>query len=254
MAKPPLSMQPTGWSQVAWSAEVGIGGVRRMKYFDCEMIAWRAGFGPVAVMNAYREHLGGAHPGHGGRIEDERIVCPSHGWEWNAEGRNVRIPYENRPNPGRRIRSYSVVERKKGIYIRHDYIRHDVHGRAPHSEVPDAFTGLADGATAVDYYPAFGRSTLYRERLELHSQYVLENGVGFDHFRYVHKVALAPKFTSGFRRAGVVCGLHHHLRRPLQVTGPSSATNSPTRFASSSRMGRTASISRPRGSGTSHSR
>ncbi len=39
MAKPPLSMQPTGWFQIAWSAEVGIGDVRRMKYFDREMVA-----------------------------------------------------------------------------------------------------------------------------------------------------------------------------------------------------------------------
>lgn len=189
MAKPPLSMQPTGWFQVAWSAEVGVGDVRRMKYFDREMVAWRAASGRVAVMDAYCEHLG-AHLGYGGRVEDEHIVCPFHGWEWNAEGRNVCIPYEDRPNPGRRIRSYPVVERNEGIYI-----WHDVHGRAPYFDVPDVFTGFDDGATAADYYPAFGRSTLYRECLELHPQYVLENGVDFAHFEYVHKVPITPRFT-----------------------------------------------------------
>ena len=34
MAKPPLSMKPTGWFQVAWSDEIGVGDVHRMKYFD----------------------------------------------------------------------------------------------------------------------------------------------------------------------------------------------------------------------------
>ena len=42
MAKPPLSMKPTGWFQVAWSEEIGIGDVHTMKYFDQEMVAWRA--------------------------------------------------------------------------------------------------------------------------------------------------------------------------------------------------------------------
>jgi 3-ketosteroid 9alpha-monooxygenase subunit A len=41
MAKPPLSMKPTGWFQVAWSAEIGVGEVHRMTYFGREMVAWR---------------------------------------------------------------------------------------------------------------------------------------------------------------------------------------------------------------------
>lgn len=125
MAKPPLPMNPTGWFQVAWSAEVGVGEVRRMRYFGREMICWRSASGAVAVMDAYCEHLG-AHLGHGGTVDGERIVCPFHGWEWNREGRNVCIPYEDRPNPVRRIRSYPVVERNESIYL-----WHDVHGRAP---------------------------------------------------------------------------------------------------------------------------
>ena len=48
MAKPPLSMKPTGWFQVAWSDEIDIGDVHNMKYFDQEMIAWRADSGHSA--------------------------------------------------------------------------------------------------------------------------------------------------------------------------------------------------------------
>ena len=53
MAKPPLSMKPTGWFQVAWSDEIGVGDVHTMKYFDQEMVAWRAESGQLTVMNAY---------------------------------------------------------------------------------------------------------------------------------------------------------------------------------------------------------
>ncbi|WP_459958896.1 Rieske 2Fe-2S domain-containing protein [Nocardia sp. IFM 10818] len=189
MAKPPLSMVPTGWFQVAWAAEIPVGAVHRMKYFGRELIAWRSAAGQVSVMDAYCEHLG-AHLGFGGHVEGERIVCPFHGWEWDRDGRNVRIPYEDRPNPVRRIRSHPVIERNESIYI-----WHDVAGRKPYFDVPDVFTGFGDGRTAADYYPAYPGGTLYRERLELHPQYVLENGVDFAHFKFVHKVPFVPTFT-----------------------------------------------------------
>ncbi len=186
MAKPPLSMKPTGWFQVAWSAEVGVGDVHRMKYFDRDLIAWRAQSGRLTVMDAYCEHLG-AHLGHGGHVDGEVIACPFHGWQWNHEGRNVCIPYENRPNRGRRIRTFPVVERNESVYI-----WHDEQGRPPLFDAPDVFAGFDDGSSVADYYP---QQRLYRPGLELHPQYVLENGVDFAHFKFVHKTPIVPVFT-----------------------------------------------------------
>ncbi|WP_068276733.1 Rieske 2Fe-2S domain-containing protein [Aldersonia kunmingensis] len=189
MAKTPLSMKPTGWFQVAWSAEVGVGEVHKMKYFGREMIAWRSADGDVAVMDAYCEHLG-AHLGYGGRVEGDRIVCPFHGWEWNHEGRNVCVPYEKHANKGRRIRSYPVAELNESIFI-----WHDVEGRAPYFDVPDMFAAFGDGKTAADYYPPIPGATLFREQLEIHPQYIMENGVDFAHFKFVHKTPFMPEFT-----------------------------------------------------------
>jgi phenylpropionate dioxygenase-like ring-hydroxylating dioxygenase large terminal subunit len=189
MAKPTLSMKPTGWFQVAWSAELAPGEVRRMTYFDTDLVAWRGASGAVTVMDAYCGHLG-AHLGYGGRVDGDRIACPFHGWEWNSEGRNVCIPYQERPHRGKRIRTYPVAELNEAVFMWHDVAR-----RAPYFDVPDVFTGFADGRTAADYYPAFPTSTLHHERLELHPQYVLENGVDFAHFTYVHQVPLVPEFT-----------------------------------------------------------
>ena len=186
MAKPPLSMKPTGWFQVAWSAEIGVGDVRRMTYFGQEMVAWRAQSGQLTVMDAYCEHLG-AHLGFGGHVEGEVIECPFHGWQWNHDGRNVCIPYEDRPNRGRRIRTHPVVERNESVYI-----WHDTEGCEPYFDVPDVFAGFGDGSTVADYYPI---ATLHREHLELHPQYVLENGVDFAHFKFVHQTPIVPVFT-----------------------------------------------------------
>jgi 3-ketosteroid 9alpha-monooxygenase subunit A len=186
MPKPRLSMKPTGWFQVAWSGDVGTGDVRPMHYFDRELVAWRARSGQVTVMDAYCEHLG-AHLGYGGHVEGEVIQCPFHGWQWNHEGRNVCIPYQDRPNRGRRIRTYPVAERNESVYI-----WHDVDGREPYFEVPDVFASFADDSSAADYY---SQATLFREQLELHPQYVLENGVDFAHFKFVHQTPIVPVFT-----------------------------------------------------------
>jgi len=186
MAKPPLSMQPTGWFQVAWSTEVGVGDVHRMKYFNRDLVAWRSESGQVTVMEAYCAHLG-AHLGYGGTVVGENLQCPFHGWEWNTKGRNACIPYEKHPNLGRKIKTFPTVERNEAIYI-----WHDVDNQAPYFDVPDIFTSWDDDAAAGDYHPG---GTLFQAQLELHPQYVMENGVDFAHFKYVHKVPIVPIFT-----------------------------------------------------------
>jgi 3-ketosteroid 9alpha-monooxygenase subunit A len=186
MAKPSLSMKPTGWFQVAWSDEILVGDVHRMTYFDRDMVAWRAQSGALTVMDAYCEHLG-AHLGYGGHVVGEVIQCPFHGWQWSHEGRNVCIPYEDRPNRARRIPTYPVVERNSSVYI-----WHDVEGRDPYFDPPDVFADFNDGTTPADYYP---QQRLFRPQLELHPQYVLENGVDFAHFKFVHQTPIVPLFT-----------------------------------------------------------
>jgi phenylpropionate dioxygenase-like ring-hydroxylating dioxygenase large terminal subunit len=114
------------------------------------------------------------------------IQCPFHGWQWNHEGRNVCIPYQDRPNRGRRIATYPVVERNASVYI-----WHDIEGREPYFDVPDIFADFGE-RTADDYYP---QQRLYRTALEIHPQYVLENGVDFAHFKFVHKTPIVPEFT-----------------------------------------------------------
>ncbi len=189
MAKPPLSMEPTGWFQIAWSPEIAVGDVHTMKYFGRELVAWRSESGVVSVFDAYCRHLG-AHLGYGGHVEGENLECPFHGWQWNREGRNVCIPYESHPNLGRRIRSYPTVERNQAVWI-----WYDIDSRPPYFDVPDIFADFDDGKSAEDYYSPFPAGTLFRQQLELHPQYIMENGVDFAHFKYVHKTPIVPDFT-----------------------------------------------------------
>ena len=136
------SMLPTGWFQVAWSADLAVADVFPMHYFGRDLVAFRQLDGAVKVLDAHCQHLG-ASLAHGGCVVEDGIQCPFHGWVWNGAGRNVRIPYQDRPNKGRRVRSYPVAELNDSILIWHDSA-----GGDPLWEAPDGFAVLGDHVQA----------------------------------------------------------------------------------------------------------
>lgn len=189
MAKMALSMRPTGWFQVAWSQELSVGDVKPLTYFGRDLVIYRTEDGQAHIMDAYCEHLG-AHLGYGGSVKGDRLVCPFHGWEWNTDGRNVCIPYQDRPNQARRIRTWPVCERNESIYLWHDLL-----DRPPLYEVPDVFA-LFDGSGGADaYYRTYPGGIMDKPGMHVHPQYVIENGVDFAHFKFVHRAAEVPNFT-----------------------------------------------------------
>ncbi|MCW2652746.1 MAG: Rieske (2Fe-2S) domain protein [Mycobacterium sp.] len=180
------SMQPTGWFQVAWSTDLKVGDVKAIRYFGTELVAFRDPRGAVSVLDAHCRHLG-ANLSVGGCVVDDGIQCPFHGWVWNGEGRNVRIPYEDRPNRARRIRSYPVREANECVYI-----WHDLSVRDPLWEVPRALDVLGEHVSA-ERYRHFGddERTLF-PGIHVHPQVIAENAVDPHHFRFVHRTPISP--------------------------------------------------------------
>lgn len=189
-AVPTLSTKPTGWFQIAWSAELAVGDVKPMRYFSTDLVAFRTASGEVNVLDAHCQHLG-AHLGYGGSVEGECIQCPFHGWLWNSEGRNELIPYQPGRTSSRRIRTWQVTEKNESIYLWHDVLDRD-----PLFPVQDIFTEMYDdGAVQDDYYPAYPQGAKQWAGVSLHPQMVMENGVDFAHFQYVHRSGSLPRFT-----------------------------------------------------------
>jgi 3-ketosteroid 9alpha-monooxygenase subunit A len=180
-----LSLRLTGWFQVGWSSTVPPDEVVQLRYFGQDLVAWRDRAGAVHVLDAYCQHLG-ANLARGGCITDGGIQCPFHGWEWNAEGRNISIPYQDRPNTARRIRAWSVVERDEVLYL-----WHDVSGRAPLFDVPDR-RAVSEHLAGVVLDSALPDGTSRYTDLQIHPQFVVENAVDPQHFRFVHHTPLAP--------------------------------------------------------------
>ena len=76
---------PFGWFQVAWPGDVKVGQVVPLQYFGHHLALWRDDDGVAHVNDAFCPHLG-AHFGHGGSVDGEDLVCPFHGWRFDADG------------------------------------------------------------------------------------------------------------------------------------------------------------------------
>lgn len=168
---------PHGWYSAGYSREFAAGTVHARRYVEQDLVIWRSADGTPHVMDAYCPHLG-AHLAVGGCVEGDRIVCPFHRWEFDAQGRNVRIPYVEaspdgtpRRNAKARLRSYPTVERNGMVMFWY----HPDPDRAPMWEIPEL-----EVTRGGDFDEA------YEFVVETAWQEIAENSVDGAHFQYVH--------------------------------------------------------------------
>ncbi|HKP40933.1 Rieske (2Fe-2S) protein [Mycobacterium sp.] len=181
------SMRPTGWFQVAWSADLEVGDVKPLQYFGADLVAFRDLDGAVHVLDAYCQHLG-ADLSHGGCVVEGGIQCPFHGWVWSGDdGHNVRIPYEPQPDGARYVRSWNVTELNECIYIWHDLGRHE-----PVWPVPDARQELGSVIGSQYFRPIGPDERQFFAGVTVHPQVIAESSVDRQHHRFVHHVPVSP--------------------------------------------------------------
>jgi 3-ketosteroid 9alpha-monooxygenase subunit A len=181
------SMRPTGWFQVAWSADLEVGDVKPLHYLGTDLVMFRDLDGVVRVLDAYCQHLG-ADLSFGGCVVEGGIQCPFHGWVWSGDdGRNAYIPYEARPVEDRRARCWQVTELNECIYI-----WHDVKQRDPLWPVWDAWQELDDAASRHYFRPVGPDEKQLFAAVAVHPQLVVESTVDLHHYRFVHRVPVSP--------------------------------------------------------------
>lgn len=183
----PFSMKPTGWFQIGWSGDVPVGTVKPLRYFGQDLVAFRGENGKLVVMNAHCHHLG-AHLGYGGKVVNNAVVCPYHGWQWDGEGCNIHIPYqENTVN--KRLVTWHTLEQHGCIFLWHDPT-----GSAPRWGLPHIFDSFRDylDMNESEFYPIYPNGTRVWPQEKVHPQITFENSVDSMHFRYVHDSPLNP--------------------------------------------------------------
>jgi 3-ketosteroid 9alpha-monooxygenase subunit A len=166
---------PSGWFQVAWSAEIEAGQAIPMRYFGADLVAWREQAGQLHVMDAYCPHLG-AHLGYGGCVEGGNIRCPYHGWVWNGDGKNVEIPLIDRVSTNH-IRTWSVVERGGIVLVWHH----------PDRKPPQWDPPVIPEVDEADRYCPYPSLTHLWADLKIRPQYVVENTIDIRHQQWVHE-------------------------------------------------------------------
>jgi nitrite reductase/ring-hydroxylating ferredoxin subunit len=200
-----LSMKPTGWFQIGWSDELAPGAVKPMKYLGYDLVAFRSEAGELAVLDAHCHHMG-AHLGYGGKVKGDCIACPYHGWQWNTQGENALIPYQDHPIR-KKLRKWDVVE-QHGIM----FLWHDPAGGPPRDGwLPDVFNHPEHPADPADYYPCYPHAVVFAPEEPIHPQLITENAADTMHFRFAHNAPEDPlllafdtstaiwKSTMGFR-------------------------------------------------------
>lgn len=184
-----LSMKPTGWFQIAWSEEIRPGQAVPMRYFGKDLVAFRSDSGVLSVLDAHCKHLG-AHLGHGGKVRKNCVICPYHGWAWDAEGRNADVPYQDAQTKAK-LGKYTIAESYGLIYLWHDPA-----GGGPRDEMKlvDLFNDYegVDGAVD-DYYPSFPHAVVNKPGEPIHPQLIQENAADSMHFRYTHNAPEDPE-------------------------------------------------------------
>jgi 3-ketosteroid 9alpha-monooxygenase subunit A len=183
--KVPVTWRPTGWFMIGWGADFEPGRSKPLKYFGHDLVAYRTDDGDLHVLDAHCPHLG-AHLGHGGKVVGECVTCPYHGWSWGPDGTNRAIPYEDRPNPSKRLRVWPITELHECVFLWHDPA-----GGPPRWEVPDLFD-LHVPADPADFYRAYPELSIKFDGEPVHPQIPLENGPDTVHFKYVHHASVDP--------------------------------------------------------------
>jgi phenylpropionate dioxygenase-like ring-hydroxylating dioxygenase large terminal subunit len=190
-----LDTLPTGWFHIGWSAEIAPGEVKPMTYFGEELVAFRSEDGRLAVLDAHCHHLG-AHLGYGGKVKGDCVACPYHGWEWDLEGANARIPYQDRP-VNKRLRKWPTLERHGLIFAWCDPA-----GGPPRWDLPDLFKDF-EGLEPVaedSFYPCYPQAVVDKPGEPFPAQFMMENAADTTHFKFTHGTPEYPQLLEFHER------------------------------------------------------
>jgi nitrite reductase/ring-hydroxylating ferredoxin subunit len=184
---------PNGWFIVARSDELAVGEVQAIFAFGRDLVLFRTERGEPRVLDAHCPHLG-AHLAVGGRVEQDCIRCPFHGWRFDGEsGDCTEIPYGDSARIPTRAttRAYPMLERNQMIWAWY----HAEDG-APFYDVP-----VVEEFDDPDWLPIECREF----DIAIAAQDMAENNVDYSHFRYVHGTEGIPEdefFVDGtYKRA-----------------------------------------------------
>lgn len=210
----PFTPFPRGWFLVGTSDEIVPGDVRPWHFFGRDLVVYRSHSGHLRLMDAHCPHLG-AHLGHGGRVEGEKLRCPFHGWCWDGNGEAVEIPYSQKIPRQARARVWPVVEQDGYILAYCDQV-------SPSGNDTPTPPSLPAWRREPGWTPTYRQTW----RIRTHPQEMLENFFDMGHFITVHdclslptcRVDWAGEVFYATINSDVSAPLLHHEQQVLPMT------------------------------------
>jgi renierapurpurin 18,18'-hydroxylase len=110
-------INPNHWYAVGWAKALLPGAVMSVTVWKEAIALYRDSQGQVYALEDACPHRGVAL--HKGQVQGCHLVCPYHGWAFDAEGRCVNIPYlsDEQKLPTSKARSYPVQEKYGILWI-----------------------------------------------------------------------------------------------------------------------------------------
>lgn len=178
---------PEGWYFLASRRAVEKAKLIGKTWMGESIIIWCDDDGRICVAESHCPHLGAdLGPEAGGRVCDGRLVCPFHGFEYDAGGQCVATPFAPAPKAAR-LRVFETTE-----YVGLIFAWWGIDGRASPWSLP-----------AAPDQAGWSKLDIWTTRFPGHPQETAENAVDLAHFRYVHgydSVArVEPVVTDGYR-------------------------------------------------------
>ncbi|XP_023211853.1 cholesterol 7-desaturase-like isoform X2 [Centruroides sculpturatus] len=170
---------PNGWIPLLESEDLPVGKCKPVSVLGQQFVIFRGKTRKCFVLDAFCPHLG-AHLGIDGKVHDDCIECPFHGWRFaGQDGSCVKIPYAEEIPEMSRIKSWETIEQYGFIYV-----WHHAEGKPPLWKPP--------------VIPEIeNRLMLYRHRAEhtvnSHIQEIMENAADFEHSKCLHKFGITSK-------------------------------------------------------------
>ncbi|XP_023233966.1 cholesterol 7-desaturase-like [Centruroides sculpturatus] len=172
---------PNGWIPLLESRDLPVGKCKPVTALGQQFVIFRGKTGTCFVLDAYCPHLG-AHLGTDGKVYEDCIECPFHGWRFaGQDGSCVKIPYAEKIPEKAKIKSWETIERNGFIYV-----WHHAEGQPPLWKPPV----IPEIENRLMFYKACSEHIL-----NCHIQEIFENAADFAHINCVHKFGISSRIT-----------------------------------------------------------
>ena len=199
---------PEGWYFITSRQALKKAGLLQKTWMGENIVVWSDEAERVCVAEAYCPHLGSdLGPDTGGRVCGGRLVCPFHGFEYDATGQCVATPYADPPRSAR-LRVFETREINGLIFA-----WWGIHGRPPQWNLPDD----------PPEQGGWSGQEIKTLRFLGHPQEATENSVDLAHLRYVHGYdnvgRVEPVSVDGHRLES-----HFEFKSTRKIAGPATLT------------------------------